>query len=1420
MLRYSFLLLFYLLVFKLQAYTYTVTNTNDNGGGSLRDAITIANAHPGADVISFSIAPSASIQRINLASQLPALTEEVIINGWSQGGSSYTGSPLIELNGGGTITYGLSISGNSCTIYGLSLGGFTNGIYISSNSNHIYGNYIGMYGDGTVNANTIGISLSLASNNIIGTNLDGTQDDAELNIISGNTTGIKLSQSASNFIYGNYIGTDATGTTALANTANGLELSNASASNTIGSGTSAGRNIISSNSGIGIRIDASNSNWIKGNYIGLDKTGTVDLGNKSPGIYICCGASNTLIGSNGDNTSDLGERNVVACNNRNTVVNGSDANIRIEGPNSNNTTIAGNFIGISSEGKAFSPNGGVRGIQAFNGITGLVIGGSTPYTRNVISSHLHVGVEFVQMSNSRISGNYLGTDTLGTSAIPNVNGGIQFYISVTNCIIGTDGDGVNDEQEGNISSGNSYGINMYLSDQNKIAGNLIGTDVTGNTALPNATGINCYQSNNNTFGGTLPAERNIISGNTHDGLILNGNSSGCKILNNYIGISKSGSVAMGNGYSGVAVFCSGNSIGDGTVAGRNIISGNLRDGVYISGNGSTPTTNIKVQGNYIGTDATGMANLGNTRSGIKLISAAKFITVGTDSDGSNDDTEGNLVSGNDWQSGVTASNANINIQSTGSDSNIVAGNLIGTDATGMALISGNPGVRGIQILGGTANMVGGRSVYARNIVGGQSHVAVEIDYVSGDTVMNNYIGTNKTGTAALKNNVGICVYGNAANHVIGTDGNGIDDALEGNLASGNNVGIQTMGGNNNLIAGNKVGTDVNGTSALPNASNGIELQYSQGNVVGGALAVQRNIVAGNGQHGFYLNSSYNNKIYNNYIGVDIHGTNAMGNGQHGVYVGSSTYSYIGSGNSVHRNIIASNGKSGIYMTNSTYTIVQGNYIGTDNTGAVAMGNAESGIEISGGGNSNVVGSDEDGVNDSGEGNVIAANLRGILVATKKNILAGNFIGTDASGLVSLANTSTGIELQNARKNKIGGTTAAGRNIIAGNTTHGILISGTSDSNQVMNNYIGLEKSGNALPNGSDGIRFTDSATDNIIGGTISGYENYIQNNGGNGINVIGGVRNSFRRNSIYKNGLLGIDLNNDGVTADDLSDADSGSNNLQNFPFIKTTTLNASTVDISGIMYGEPSSVYELEFFSAPTLDPSGFGEGQTYLGTTTVTTDASGIVTYNVMFSLSLAPGTVITATATSADNNTSEFSGPYGDPLPVKLISFEVSSRNGIPNLQWEVASEEHTKNYVIYASANGFEFDSIGYVAAVGSNNYSFKDVGFEGNKYYKLKMVDRDGTITYSPIRVLKNYNPGFIALYPNPCTDYFTIHLSGYKTNNASVKMISSTGSVVFESDFNNLDQFTIATDTLSGGLYHLVITLEEEVKTLVVSIVK
>lgn len=264
-----------------------------------------------------------------------------------------------------------------------------------------------------------------------------------------------------------------------------------------------------------------------------------------------------------------------------------------------------------------------------------------------------------------------------------------------------------------------------------------------------------------------------------------------------------------------------------------------------------------------------------------------------------------------------------------------------------------------------------------------------------------------------------------------------------------------------------------------------------------------------------------------------------------------------------------------------------------------------------------------------------------------NRIEGNFIGTDSSGTSDFGNSSEGVIIRGAPNNVVGAAAGA-RNIISGNDGFGVYIA-SSSGNRIEGNHIGTDASGTQdLGNSISGVYIELSAPNNVVGGTAAGARNVISGNDGFGVLVLGAgaTGNRILRNSIFDNDRLGINLgggtqNASGVTANDPGDADTGPNNLQNFPVITSATTNSGATTIQGTLNSTANDTFNLQFFSNTAADPSGFGEGKTFVGQTNVTTNTGGNVAFEFVTNAPVSGGEVVTATATNTTlRDTSEFS------------------------------------------------------------------------------------------------------------------------------------------------------------------------------------
>ncbi|RJF96743.1 DUF4347 domain-containing protein [Noviherbaspirillum cavernae] len=1339
-----------------------VTNTNDAGAGSLRQAIIEANEHIGLDTITFNIG-AGGLQSISLLSALPAITDQVIIDGTSQAG--YVNVPIIELNGAsaGASANGLYlISGASgSVIKGFVINRFGNdGILINGASNvTIQNNYIGTNAAGTAasaNGND-GIGLASSNNNLIG----GTTAAAR-NVISGNTSnGIDVDGgSSNNTIQGNYIGVNAAGTAALGNGSRGVYI-RASASNNLVGGTAAGAgNVISGNSSHGIGIFnadtnnvqgntiglnaagtaiigngdsgiyingtstnntiggtvvaarnvisgnkngvniASSGNLVQGNYIGTDKTGTLDLGNDLDGIQIYASANNNIIGG-----TAAGAGNLISGNNGNGIsINAASG-----------TIVQGNLVGTNAGGNAAIANGNY-GLYLLNA-SGNSIGGSVAGARNVISGNVADGIRLAGATGNTVQGNYIGTDRTGTLDLGNGAAGIGLSGSATGNLIGGSTAG-----ERNIISGNSDdGIVIINSASAIITGNYIGTDAAGTVAVANGRhGINIGGTGVSRVGGILAGEGNLISGNANDGIRING-VNGVKVQGNFIGTNAAGTASVANGGNGVDITggASANVIGGTTAAERNIISGNTSHGIYIQNN----SNNNLVQGNYIGVDVSGNNVLKNNNRGIQ-ISASSNNTIGGTAAGAGNvisgngygvqisDGNGNIIQGNHIGTNAAGNavlgntNSGVNITGTSAGNtiggttaaarniisgntdgillsaagNTIQGNYIGTDASGM-LDLGNTN-RGIRvIIGGNDNTIGGTAAGAGNLISGNGGAGIEITTATGTTIQGNIIGTNKNGNGALANGThGISLINNS-NTTIGGSTAGARNLISGNAVNG----IQLSDSDNNTIQGNYIGIDAAGTAKLANGDSGIYLQSgSSGNLLGGTAAGAGNVISGN-VNGLVLDGSSGNTIQGNYIGTNAAGTGGVRNDARGIWIrASSNNNVIGGAVAGARNVVSANTYSGIEIQSSTGTSILGNYIGVDKNGTAALGNGQSGIYVNGASANTTIG------DASGGGNVISGNGQsGIaLDGGTGNLIKGNIIGLNANGTAVLANGNNGILIRNhADNNTIGGSSSGEGNVIAGNSFDGIRISASSGI-VIQGNHIGTNAAGDAgLGNARTGIFVDEGATGNLIGGTAAGQGNVIAQNTLQGIatawNAVSG--NRFLGNAIHSNGGIGIDLGNDGVTANDAGDGDAAGNGngLQNFPVLAGAYVMGANTTILGSFNSTPSRTYRIEIYANASKDASGNGEGKIYIGYVDVTTDASGNA--SLSFTLTgISAGQWISATATDlTTNETSEFAV---DVLAVPNDAPVITSNGGGASAAVTAYENGTTATIVTATDANG--------------------------------------------------------------------------------------------------------------------------------------
>lgn len=534
-----------------------------------------------------------------------------------------------------------------------------------------------------------------------------------------------------------------------------------------------------------------------------------------------------------------------------------------------------------------------------------------------------------------------------------------------------------------------------------------------------------------------------------------------------------------------------------------------------------------------------------------------------------------------------------------------------------------------NVIGDGFRITGGNSVLRGLVVNNFRGHAIVIETGGANVIEGNYIGTDASGAVVAGNlQHGIVLASN--NNRVGGLTTAARNVISGNFGNGVHVAL----GSNNLVQGNYIGVNAAGTAALPN-ENGIVFFNASNNTIGGSTAAHRNVVSGNRNVGISIDSSNSNVIQGNFIGTNAAGDAAVSNTFDNIRLsGTSSNTLIG-GSTATPGTAPGNVVLNIFLNGGTQTLIQGNLIGTNAAGTADITNSFTGVRVWG---DAIVGGSTPGTR-----NVISGFSEGISVANSGGgSVLGNFIGTDITGTVAIPNIITGISVgTNIKGTKIGGTNAGEGNVISGN---GIGVRLDVNNSIVKGNFIGTRLDGaTALPNGR-GIEISDSSRENVIGGTEPGAANTIAFNTGSGVAVLPGSsssssKNVIRGNRIHSNGVLGIDLNADQVTMNDPGDGDSGSNGLQNYPEIITVATGAVTT-IQGTFNSTANRIFNVDFYTNNACDPSGFGQGESFIGSSIVVTDASGNSSFNVQLPVSVSAGSILTATATDPDGNTSEFS------------------------------------------------------------------------------------------------------------------------------------------------------------------------------------
>lgn len=1018
---------------------------------------------------------------------------------------------------------------------------------------------------------------------------------------------------------------------------------------------------------VGIQISGGSNNIVEGCWVGLALSGTLDAGNTFGGIFINSSPGNRIGGTM------AAQRNVISGN--------DDSGILIRGIASVSNRVEGNFIGLNATGSNIIPNS-ADGIS-IEGAVSTLIGGEAAGAGNVISGNTRTGIRLgiapvgIRDSpfaeNTRILGNIIGLDPAGSVDRGNIEDGIYVGPAVGTVIGGTSPGARNV-----ISGNNNDGIELAGGNEGSvIQGNIIGLDGSGTAARANSRhGVAISGGRGPQIGGTVPGAGNVISGNTQNGVYFH--ITGSAILSpsfvegNRIGTDVSGTLDLGNVVDGIRVeFFSDVRIGGSALGAGNLISGNNGNGIQLTGLASTGwATDITVEGNRIGTDLTGTKALPNNSAGVfinALVNAPASGRIGGPSS-----AQANLIAFNlgdgVFVSGVTAGNSirGNSIHSNGQLGIDLAGNGVtvndATDAdTGSNGVQNFPTLEDavfeaalIRIAGtlqSTPNAMFTLDFYGNTTGDPSGHGEGEVRFGS-QQVTTDADGFVRFAAAFSKTN-GVTIPQRFVS-ATATDAAGSTSEFSGHrqastselpfsyrvvntLDSGaGSLRQAILDANASRNEGDRIVFEIPGDgphvisllTALPPITGPLLVDgYTQTGAMPGTSAEGQNAV----------------------LKIVLDGASAP-NGTDGLQVAGSR--------ALIRGLVVQRFRGdGIeIMPNTIGVAVEGCLIGLGLDGS-DQGQGGAGIRI------NAASENRIGGTQPGSRNVISGNsTHGIFIdgaTARSNRIIGNLVGTDVTGRVRVGNSLDGVHVTAGSGNSIGGSGAGEGNLIGGNSGDGIDFENAS-RNVVFGNRIGIGPDGVDVRNNSQGVLVT-SGTDNRIGGVQSGEGNVIAFNTGRGVGINNNaahVRNAIRGNSLFANGNLGIDLGMNGRTANDAaSDPDTGPNRLQNHPELTSAMAGPASTRIVGTLTTAFNAPFVLDFYASGAADPTGFGEGRQYLGSSEVSTGPTGTAGFEVDLPARVT-GRFITATATDAEGNTSEFSAAIRATATLPPSTFTVTT------------------------------------------------------------------------------------------------------------------------------------------------------------------
>ena len=782
------------------------------------------------------------------------------------------------------------------------------------------------------------------------------------------------------------------------------------------------------------------------------------------------------------------------------------------------------------------------------------------------------------------------------------------------------------------------GVNLSLED------NYIGVSPDGVTARPNGSGVVL-------LGGTGEITGNVISGNSQVGLSLR-DVSDVIVQDNRIGTNAAGSASLGANPIGVEIFPTGGVGASGVTIEGNLISGNSSSGIEIKSSTNSSVTQTTILGNLIGTNADGTSALANGHKGISIRGfgvngPATDTTIGGTAPG-----EGNTIAFN--------GNDGVGIETNGAGSehlrNSIRGNSIHSngrlgidlgveDVTANDALDADPGANNLQnfpVLTGAGSTVSGDLDSAA----GQTYTIDVYSNAACDSFLNGEGAVHVTSFDVVTDGSGHVAFNEPVSPPL-TGGVATATATDSVGNTSEFSACQTVTSGSQPGPTFTVNTTADGTPQDAGCSSTdctLREAITVSNAQPGANTIEFEI-AGPGPHEIVLGSvlpaiaedlTLDAASEPDWVDAPVVGISGGVDITHGLEIvdGTTTVRALAVGGFSSTGIDANGGQ----------LLLSASYVGTNIAGTAANPNGV-GVRVEGPFN-------EIGDAEADEGNLISGNTEdGILVEDGSNtLIQGNRIGTDATGTAEVPNR-TGIRIVAGEgdviDNRIGGDEPGQGNLVSGNISAGILLRGTVGAGvtgtEITGNLIGTAADGvSDLGNGGDGVQLGSpgNLTGNGIGDTTTGSGNTIAYNDGAGVSILNVDSNRANRiagNSIHSNGGLGIDLGADGPTPNDALDADTGANDLQNFPVL----TSASATTLSGELESEPGEMYQIHVYANESCGEGGWGT--TFVDSFPVFAGDDGRVEFTDAPLGATASG-LVSATATDPEGNTSELSECIG--------------------------------------------------------------------------------------------------------------------------------------------------------------------------------